>query len=136
MLRRARSLSNHRDLTPSIYDYDNDDDIYTRRALSVSRFDDSSIARFNKPGNNAYDRWKRSQSVGRFDHLIAERHKQYPLYSTYDSNLDYYPRRYYTERTPYYFDYSYYRYYRPYYWYYTPRLFYYYPNYPYTYWPY
>ncbi|CAF0971933.1 unnamed protein product [Didymodactylos carnosus] len=145
---RHRGLTPGREMTPSIYDngYSSystrlniyQPDIYYPRAHSVSRIDDylpraASVARFNNVADeyhsivggrsNAYDRWRRSQSVHRFDHLKAQR--PYRPYATHD--FDYFDR--YTERirdkTPIYLDDHYSH--RPYYWYHTaPRTHYYY----------
>ncbi|CAF1021892.1 unnamed protein product [Didymodactylos carnosus] len=129
MLRRTRSLSRHRDYTP---DHELTPSVY-ERSYSVERRSDDypSGARFNKPTNNAYDRWRRSQSVGRFDHLIAGRRRpQHSTYSTHDP--DYYVGNRYI--TPFYSDYYPSYYYYPYdrYWY-RPFYYYYYYDYDYPY---
>jgi hypothetical protein len=157
MSRRARSLSRFRgatpgrEATPSIYEFGSaldgtggggystrlnvyTPDLYgalsrTSRATSVARFKDVDDEIRN---SGAYNRWNRSQSVGRFDHLRARR--PYSAYGTHD--FDYFDR--YTERirdkTPIALD-SHYTHYRPYYWYHTaPRTIYY--NFPYDDWRY
>jgi hypothetical protein len=153
MTRRARSLSRlrgttpGREATPSIYEYGSGNDGAYSTRLNVYTPDlygalsrsgrATSVARLNNigsegTGSGAYDRWHRSQSVGRFDHLRARR--PYSAYGTHD--FDYFDR--YTERirdkTPIALD-SHYTHYRPYYWYHTaPRTFYY--NFPYDDWRY
>ena len=158
MLRRARSLSRlrsvtpGRETTPSIYEYGmtNDssrgDGFSTRlnvylpnmygpisrstRAVSVARSKDIDDEIFD---NKEYSQYHRAHPVSRrLNHLKARR--PYSAYGTHD--FDYFDR--YTERirdkTPISLD-GYYTHYRPYYWYHTaPRTFYYY--FPYDDWRY